>query len=118
MSQLRKTVTTISATIVLLGFTGLATGGEPPPGRRVAAADLDLSKAEDADVLYGRIQTAARSLCRAEKARWDVKSVLHQRQCVDSAVADAVGRAREPRLTAVHRAERERVASLEVLAPR
>jgi len=108
MNRLRKAVTTISATIVLLGFTGLAAGGEPPPGRRVGAADLDLSRSEDAEVLYDRIQTAARSLCRAEKAPWDVKGVLHQRECFDSAVADAVSRAREPRLTAIHRAERER----------
>jgi len=112
MSQLRKAITTIGATIVLLGFTGLAASGEPSSGRRVGAADLDLSKVENAEILYRRIQTAAHSLCRAEKALWDVKAVLHQRECFESAVADAVSRARMPLLTTVHRARGERVANL------
>jgi UrcA family protein len=85
-------------------------GFEAGHSTTVATAGLDVSRRADAEMLYARIRTAAHSVCRAEKARWDGKAVRHQRQCIDAAVENAVARANEPALTAVHRATGERVA--------
>jgi len=78
--------------------------------RTVDAAGLDVSRLADAEKLYARIRTAALSVCRAAKARWDGKRVLHQQLCVADAVESAVVRADQPLLTAVHRASGERLA--------
>jgi UrcA family protein len=80
------------------------------PSTTVATAGLDTSQISDAEVLYARIRTAALSVCRAAKARWDVKRVRHQQLCVAEAVENAVARADQPLLTALHRASRERFA--------
>jgi UrcA family protein len=76
----------------------------------VDGAGLDVSRFQDAQVLYGRIRSAAHSVCRAQKALWDVKQALHQRLCIARAVEEAVARANEPLLSAVHRASNERLA--------
>jgi UrcA family protein len=83
----------------------------PETSTRVRADDLDLAKPEDVRLLYGRIRAAARSLCEVEhSAAWDIKRIRHQRECFEQAVDQAVARANEPALAALHRAE-ERIAS-------
>ncbi|HSC15548.1 MAG TPA: UrcA family protein [Gammaproteobacteria bacterium] len=92
----------------VLGQPGDAFDGEHRA--TVDGAGLDLSRARDAEILYGRIRSAAHSVCRAQKGLWDGKSVQHQRLCIDRAVDEAVARVDEPLLTALHRASIERVA--------
>jgi UrcA family protein len=67
----------------------------------VRASDLDLTSAADVETLYRRIRSAAVSACRGEATAWDVKRVLHQEQCVESAVEQAVSRLDVPLLSAM-----------------
>ena len=107
----------LSVLVLALSFANPVAALEPGQGfdpglaTTVGTAGLDLSRPTDAETLYSRVRKAAISVCRAEKALWDGKAFLHQRLCVEEAVASAVARANEPLLTAVHRATRERVAS-------
>lgn len=99
--------------VVMLGLVGPAAGGVPEPDtehRTVRSAGLDLTRLPDAETLYARIRTAAHSACRAQQAVWDVKQVLHKWRCVERAVEDAIVRADQPLLTAVHRRVGTRVA--------
>src|SRR5215471_7291006 len=74
----------------------------------VYAADLDLTRESDAQVLYQRIEDAAQSLCMTELT-FDTKT--HRRQCVESAIDRAIDRANAPQLSAIH-SQSERVARL------
>jgi UrcA family protein len=97
----------------MFGLAGPAAGGVPQldtEHRTVRSAGLDITRLPDAEALYARIRTAAQSACRAQRALWDVKQVLHKRRCVERAVEDAIVRADQPLLTAVHRRAGERVA--------
>lgn len=78
----------------------------------VRIADLDLSRAADAQTLYERIRYAARTICTDDELSFDVKRVLHWQQCVHSAVDDAVERANAPLLTAIHLQQRAQLARL------
>jgi len=105
----------VSATLV--AATAVAASAEPqiPHFERnatVYVADLDLASERDARVLYERISYAARSICAADELSFDVKKRLHQRTCVETAVADAVDRANAPLLTAIHLQRREQLARL------
>ena len=106
----------LSALVLALNLANPAAGLEPGQGfdaglgTTVDTARLDLSRPTDAVTLYSRIRSAAYSVCRAEKARWDAKAVLHQKFCIADAVEAAVVKANQPLLTAVHRASGERVA--------
>ena len=106
----------LSILVLIFGLEGLAAGGEPDlsrdgaQSRTVSGAGLDLARLPDAELLYRRIRSAAYSACRAQKARWDVKGVLHQKRCVEHTVEDAVVNAEQPLLTVVHRSFGERLA--------
>jgi UrcA family protein len=78
----------------------------------VYAGDLDLATERDARVLYERIDYAARSICAAEEQSFDSKTRPHARQCVEAAIAAAVGRANALVLTAIHLQRRGRLAGL------
>ena len=79
----------------------------------VDAHDLDLSNPQDAEALYERIRGAARGICSRLYSSWRyVDRVQYSRECVETAVENAVGRANAPLLTAIHEGAKERVASL------
>ena len=64
----------------------------------VRLADLDLTHAEGATVLYGRIRSAAKTVC----APFDGRSLFERqsfRSCVSDAVARAVLEVNQPALT-------------------
>lgn len=91
---------------LLLGWSASAFGA---PGSAAAAAsrtvsfkDLDISKAEGAQALYGRIAAAARNVCRAEPYNF-------VRGCRARAVDDAVTGVRSALLMSIHRSAVERV---------
>ena len=112
-----STVSTIVATSVLLAFSGISRSEETkrfdrPQAETVRASDLNLASHADVEILYRRIQSAAISACRADAALWDVKRVLHQKKCVESAVEVAVTSPDVPLLTAIHGTQRQPVAGL------
>jgi UrcA family protein len=95
----------LSAT-ALLGWSAATLGAPGGVGsvatKVVKFGDLDISTADGAQRLYGRIVTAARSVCRDA----DAKAV---RDCRARAIAAAVNGVGSPLLSAAHRTANERV---------
>lgn len=91
---------------VLLGWSGSAFGAanhvDGFATKTVKFKDLDISKADGAHALYGRIGAAAREVCRAEY-------YTTVRSCRAQAVDQAVQRVGSPLLSSIHRSEVERV---------
>jgi UrcA family protein len=75
--------------------------GDEPAKRTVHFADLDLSHGAGVAVLYSRIQSAAREVCRPANAR-ELKSIMIARQCVEQATARAVAEVNAPMLTSYY----------------
>lgn len=67
----------------------------------VGYGDLDLSGDEGLGVLYARLRSAARRVCRPLESR-DLHWKQLYRQCYSSALADAVARTGSTRLAALH----------------
>jgi UrcA family protein len=121
MKTLNKVLAALTFAGPLVGIAGQASADPsqrlespltPDTAKIVRAADLDLTKPADIQVLYKRIRGAARTLCETEQsAPWDVKRNLHRRQCFERAVARAVARVNQPALTALHQSTAESVAS-------
>ena len=70
--------------------------------KTVKFKDLDISKAEGAHALYGRISAAARVVCRAEPYNF-------VRDCRAPPVDDAVLGVGSPLFSSIHRSAVERV---------
>jgi UrcA family protein len=91
---------------VLLGWSTSALGAidrsDGVATKTVKFKDLDISKAEGALALYGRIAAAARTVCRPEP-------YTHVRSCRARAVDDAVHGVGSTLLMSIHRSAVERV---------
>ena len=91
---------------LLLGWSTAALGEadhiDDLATKTVKFKDLDISKADGAHALYGRIGAAAREVCRAE-------FYATARGCRAQAVDQAVQRVGSPILSSIHRSEVERV---------
>ena len=94
------------STCLLLGWSGSALGAVDPVdgvvARTVKFKDLDISKAEGAQALYGRIAAAAHAVCRMEP-------YMLVRSCRDRAVDDAVHGVGSALLSSIHRSAVETV---------
>ena len=118
MKRFTQVAWTMAAAAVLMAVSSVARGEEVDrtagfdrtPAQTVRASDLDLTAVADVETLYRRIRSAAMSACRADAAAWDVKRVLHRRQCVESAVEEAVSRLDVPLLSAAMNVQRSPVA--------
>lgn len=97
-----------AAAVAAIMLSGNAFAGD----QSVSVTDLDLDNRTDAAVLYTRIQQAARRLCNDEISPWDGQKIKTRDRCIANAVNNAVEQINKPQLTAVHRIEEERVASL------
>jgi UrcA family protein len=100
-----RTALALSACL-LLGWSGSALGeANRVDGfvtKTVKFKNLEVSTAEGAQALYGRIGAAAREVCRAH-------SYATVRGCRAHAVEQAVQRVGNPLLSSIHRSEVERV---------
>jgi UrcA family protein len=109
-----KTFTTLGLIATIAAAAATANAGESSAYARTATvyvADLDLSKTADAHVLYERITYAAWAVC-TEDEPLAFEGRRQWRECVTTAVADAVASADAPLLTAVHSERGAFVASL------
>jgi UrcA family protein len=106
MKSFTKITSTVAAAAMLVAVSGVVHAQEGDFDRAqaqtVRASDLDLTSVAGAETLYQRIRSAAISACRADAAAWDVKRVLHRKQCVESAVDQTVSRLDVPLLSAMH----------------
>jgi UrcA family protein len=96
----------VLSTFLLLGWSGSALGATNADDgfatKTVKFNDLNLSTADGAQALYGRIGAAARDVCRAE-------SYASVRKCRAAAVDHAVRGVASPLLSSIHRSAVERV---------
>ena len=76
----------------------------------VSYAELDLTKAAGAQILYARIKKAAYTVCGAYDSpmAWNYAA---KTQCFKSAIEAAVVKINSPLLTSLHRNENTRLAS-------
>jgi UrcA family protein len=98
---------TTTMTILALGLTlqsAYAASPRDPPSRTVQFADLDLSRIQDAAVLYDRLRAAAKAVCTPLD---DLQIVRHMnfKGCVKSAISSAVAKVDQPTLTAYYKAQ-------------
>jgi UrcA family protein len=106
-----KTQSMFTASVVaacFLAFGGAAMGGRvqaAEPARSyttiVSYGDLNLESEQGAKVLYARIRGAAGNVCSSLEGRNLTEKKLWQ-GCFDKAVASAVGRVNNTRVTALH----------------
>jgi UrcA family protein len=89
------------ALVLILGLLSATPAlATDPASVKVSYADLDLSTIAGAQTLYGRIRTAARSVCGYEGR--GVTDQAFWNACFRGAIADAVAKVNNPLLTAVH----------------
>jgi UrcA family protein len=69
----------------------------------VTYRDLNVSKAQGAAVLYGRIRAAAESVCSVPEDA-DFSAKLRESPCIHKAIAEAVSAINQPELFAVYNA--------------
>lgn len=67
----------------------------------VSYAGLELSKPKGADMLYGRIRSAAEIVCRVNQSR-ELAQVARANACFSAAVADAVAKVDRPLVSELH----------------
>ena len=77
----------------------------------VRYGDLDLTRDEGVQVLYARLRAAAKQVC-SDDGSLDLGRRAAVRQCVDTALANAVAGVRNSQLAALHNAKDRRVKIL------
>jgi UrcA family protein len=99
----------IATAISLISFSSSAADliDDEAPSKTVKAWDLDLTKAEDVETLYARVQEAASDVCKSEAHRYRRSTrrpapMGWVEQCTKAAVAGAVSDVASPRLAALH----------------
>ncbi len=97
-SMIRNTLTGAIAA-VCLGTVLPASAEEPPPSITVNFADLNINSPAGAEVLYRRIQKAAKKVCSYDD---DAALPGILRICFEKSVANAVSKVKSAPLHAVH----------------
>ena len=70
---------------------------------KVSYGDLNLASDDGAQLLYGRIVSAARQVCEADRLdNRDLRAVSLEQRCEAQAIAAAVSAVNSPRLAALH----------------
>lgn len=81
------------------------------PSVTVSYRDLDISKPWGLEVLYSRIQSAARGVCSLDQPPRELARAHAARTCYRSAVDNAVNQINRPMLTALHRVKSRQALS-------
>lgn len=98
-----KTLPFICVALLASSLAAAATTATPATSidrsrqRAVSYADLDLSKAHDAETLYRRVKTAARDVCWMP-GLGAVMASVHQRRCIEDTVKRAFAEVNAPGL--------------------
>ena len=75
-----------------------AAPAQDAPNVNVRFADLDVTRTAGAAALYGRLTTAAKTVCAPLEGR-DLGSVARFGECVERAISAAVAKVDQPALT-------------------
>jgi UrcA family protein len=105
-----KSIIAIAVSVVLTSCSVPADARERASAGQVRSvivryAELDLSKPQGIDVLYRRIQAAAKQVCRADTSVTALYDRASQNTCYRDAVERAVRQVNLVTLTALHRAK-------------
>ena len=73
------------------------------PTIRISYAELDINRPRGLEVLYSRIQDAAKVVCNVNQMRRELAQAARASACYKTAVDDAVRQINRPTLTALHR---------------
>jgi UrcA family protein len=105
-SNLRGLIATTILGALALSFSAVSTAADSNPVRTavVKFGDLNLSTAEGADTLYGRIRTAAANVCWLSSNDTDPTQAIVW-GCMHKAVSEAVTKINKPALFAVYNAK-------------
>ena len=92
-----------SGVSLLLGTPALAQpSSEKPPRTVVHFSDLDLTRAEGARVLLGRLQHAARAVCSSAADAKDLKRISLYESCLKESMDRAVADVHAPLVSALY----------------
>lgn len=103
-TRMRRYILMFSAVAAYLaaGAASADTGNtDDVPKIVVSLAGLELSTPKGAEVVYDRIRSAAKIVCRVDQSR-ELERMARARACFRTAVDDAVGQANRPVLSALH----------------
>lgn len=105
-----KSIVAVAVGVVLTGCHVLANAGDRESAAQVRSvivryAELDLSKPQGIDVIYRRIQAAAKQVCRADTSVTALYDRASQNICYRDAIERAVRQVNLVALTALHRAK-------------
>lgn len=75
------------------------------PTIRISFAELDINKPRGLQVLYSRIERAAKVVCGFDYSPRELARNRQAKACYQTAVDDAVRQINRPTLTALHRAK-------------
>ncbi|MBM0106810.1 UrcA family protein [Steroidobacter sp. S1-65] len=110
-----KSVAALSLGTALLGHSVLANSDHrietvvAVPSVKVSYRDLDISKPWGLEVLYSRIQHAARGVCSLDQTPRELARAHVARTCYRAAIDNAVNQINRPMLTSLHRAKSKHV---------
>ena len=101
MCNLKLSITLLAACLIS-SFASADTGSmDDAPKIVVSLAGMEMSNPKGAELVYGRIRTAAKIVCRMDQSR-EPQQIARARACFRVAMDDAVGQANRPVLSALH----------------
>jgi UrcA family protein len=105
-SPLRNLIATAAFSALASGFSAVAAAADSPhtPTAIVKYGDLNVSTAEGATELYGRIRSAATHVCSSFDRPLDRNSQALRADCIGQAIANGVAALNEPALFMVYKA--------------
>lgn len=106
-----KSAMTLTLTAAFVAYAGMAQADRVDrslnsvPSITISYAELDISKPQGLQVLYTRLERAAKTVCDFDYAPRDLARVRSAKACYQSALENAVNQINRPTLTALHRAK-------------
>jgi UrcA family protein len=106
IQDFRRLSATALCGVIASSFAALpaASNSFDPLTVRVKFGDLDVSRPQDAAVLYGRIRGAAEKVCSPYEAR-SFAAKMHLDACINKAISTAVTTVNAPALSRVYSAK-------------
>jgi UrcA family protein len=102
----RATWTTLAAaSICMLGSVAQASeAGDSSAQKMVGYGDLHLTESKDVQMLYGRLSSAAKTVCNMPDQRELARTAAANR-CVEQAMVEAISAVNNPMLTSLYLAK-------------
>jgi UrcA family protein len=100
----------LTASALVGGASAATAEDEAGPSITVKYSRADLATEKGAEILYARLKRAAKLVCPETEYR-DLVRFIRAKGCYETALANAVERVKQPRLTALHAQQTNRHVS-------